>query len=537
MLVAQAGPASGQEFSLEGDELAIGRASENPVSIPDTSVSRKHALVRKTETGWAVSDLGSGNGTLLNGEAVSDETELVDGDVITLGDTELRFQAGEAAGGDDGDAGAEATRRPAPPRGGRAPSGIERSTGRGRPVRTSRAAEDPAADRAKKRKTTLRVVAVAVLLAAGGVGFKAIQQKKARADAENAELARKHRDEMADMFKDAKNLVKANKWLEAKAKLSQLTDTDPDFESKQVGNYLAIAEKEIPNQAAFDEAAAAIKAGELAKAAAALKKVKTTPQSETPLRAAKDALDAKATEKLGEARTLTQKDLAVQEKAKAMAEDILAAREEDREAAEIKKNADAMIYAIKNPTYVPPPPETPWLEVQSRFKTGDASGAMSLAQACATKQPKCRDLEAQIKEWDAKSKKVEDLTENDLIGLFELDKKIAGGTSSEQSRPIRTQFVTKLFMKASQLKTTGNWSRATEYARKVLSADPGHAGAQALVNEARTQAKDVYLRAYQLKDSQPDDAIKLFKDVLNMTPPDDDYNQKAKARLSELQKQ
>ncbi len=537
MLVAQAGPASGQEFTLEGDELAIGRASENPVSIPDTSVSRKHALVRKTETGWAVSDLGSGNGTLLNGEAVSDETELVDGDVITLGDTELRFQGGDAGGAEGGEGEAEATRRPAPPRGGRPASAIERSSGRGRPVRTSRAAEDPAAERAKKRKTTLRIVAVVVLLAAGGVGFKAIQQKKARADAENAELARKHREEMADMFKDAKSLVKANKWVEAKARLTQITETDPDFETKQVGNYLAIADKEIPNQNAFDEAAAATKAGELGKAAAALKKVKTTPQSETPLHAAKEALDARVQEKLVEVRAMTQKDLAVQEKAKAIAEDILAAHEDDREAAEIKKAAEAMIYAIKNPTYVPPPPETPWVEVQSRFKTGDATGALSLAQACANKQPKCRDLEAQIKEWDAKSKKVEDLNENDLIGLYELDKKIAGGTSSEQSKTIRTQLVARLFMKASQLKTTGNWSRATEYARKVLSADPNHAGAQALVNEARTQAKDVYLRAYQLKDSQPDDAIRLFKEVVSMTPADDDYNQKAKTRLAELQKQ
>ncbi|HEY1086877.1 MAG TPA: FHA domain-containing protein, partial [Archangium sp.] len=54
-LIAQTGPASGQEFTLEGDELVLGRAADNPVSIPDTSVSRKHALVRKTADGWAVS--------------------------------------------------------------------------------------------------------------------------------------------------------------------------------------------------------------------------------------------------------------------------------------------------------------------------------------------------------------------------------------------------------------------------------------------------------------------------------------------------
>jgi hypothetical protein len=69
----------------------------------------------------------------------------------------------------------------------------------------------------------------------------------------------------------------------------------------------------------------------------------------------------------------------------------------------------------------------------------------------------------------------------------------------------------------------------------VLDADPSHPGAQTLIGEARNQAKDVYLRGYQLKDNSPDEAAKLFKDVLNMTPSDDEYHQKADARLSELQ--
>ena len=156
-LIAQTGPASGQEFALEGDELVIGRAADNPVSIPDTSVSRKHALVRKTAEGWAVSDLGSGNGTMLNGEAISDETTLNDGDVITLGDTELRYSgAGGARGLRRG-----SDRRVVPRGGARRPpvrtartggGAIERSTGRGRPVRTSRMAEDPEESKKKRRK-------------------------------------------------------------------------------------------------------------------------------------------------------------------------------------------------------------------------------------------------------------------------------------------------------------------------------------------------------------------------------------------------
>ena len=141
-----------------------------------------------------------------------------------------------------------------------------------------------------------------------------------------------------------------------------------------------------------------------------------------------------------------------------------------------------------------------------------------------------------VKDFEAKSKRLEDLNENELIALYELDKRIAGGSSSDLSKPVRTQLVSKLFVKASQAKTTGNWSRAIEYARKVLQADPAHAGAQALVNEARNQAREIYLRGYQLKESNPDEAIKLFKDVMNMTPPDDENHQKARSRVAELQK-
>jgi len=355
---------------------------------------------------------------------------------------------------------------------------------------------------------------------------------------QEAVASKEHLAAMADLFKDAKSLVRQGKWVEAKAKLEEMQNEDADYETRQVENYLKIADSEIPNQSLLAEANDAIGKGELAKANAALSKVKTTTQ-EAAVKTAKDAIEAKIVEKMGEGRSLlvAASDLGKMEQLKAICEDILAVHPDDREAAELKKQAETAIYRIKNPTVAPPPPDTPWLEVQQRYKNGDSSGALSLAQACANKHAQCRTLESQIKEFETKSKKVEELSENDLIAMYDLDKKIAGGQSSELSRPLRTQLVSKLFVKASQAKTTGNWTRAIEYARKVLQADPSHIGAQSLQNEARTQAKEVYLRGYQLKDSSPDEAIKLFKDVMNMTPPDDEFYQKAKSRIQELQHQ
>ena len=539
-LIAQTGPASGQEFTLEGDELVLGRAADNPVSIPDTSVSRKHALVRKTADGWAVSDLGSGNGTMLNGEAIADETVLNDGDVITMGDTELRYQGPGSQPAGPGEATAEAPPRRPPVRTARSGGGgaIERSSARGRPVRTSRMAEDPEESKKKRRKIFVIVGGVLVVVMALGVGWKAIDNKRKIAQKQAEMQSREHLAAMADILKEAKNLVRNGKWVEAKEKLVELQGEDPDYETRQVENYLKIADAEIPNQGLLATANEAITKGELGKAAAALAKVKTTTQ-ENQLRAAKDALDAKTTEKVAEARGLTAfaSDLGKMEQLKALCDDILAARPEDRDATELKKTAETSIYRIKNPTVAPPPPDTPWLEVQQRFKNGDSAGALSLAQACANKHKQCATLEGQIKDFEAKSKKLEDLNEDGLVALYELDKKIAGGTSSELSRPVRTQLVSKLFVKASQAKTTGNWSRAIELARRVQQADPGHNGAQALINEGRGQAREIYLRGYQLKESSPDEAIRLFKDVMNMTPPDDETHQKAKSKVAELQKQ
>ncbi|MGV3624087.1 MAG: FHA domain-containing protein [Archangium sp.] len=535
-LTARSGPASGQEFTLDGDELVIGRAAENPVSIPDTSVSRKHAVVRKTGEGWAVSDLGSGNGTMLNGAPIADETQLNDGDVITMGDTELVYAGpGGGAAAEPAEAAGGSSRR-APVRTSRNGGAIERSTGRGRPVRTSRMSEDPEAAKKKRRKIFVAVGGSLVVILALLVGWKAIQNKRdfarKQADAEN----RLHQASMADLFKEAKTLVRQGKWAEARERLAEIQETDPEYEPKQVENYLKIADAEIPNQKLLAEANEAIGKGELARAFNALQKIKTATQ-EAAVRSARDALDAKVVEKMGEARGLLAfaSDLARMEQLKAIAEDILVVKPDDREAAELKKTAETAIYRIKNPTVAPPPPDTPWLEVSQRFKNGDSAGALSLAQACANKFSQCRALEGNIKDFEAKSKRLEDLNENDLITLYELDKKIAGGSSSELSRPVRTQLVSKLFVKASQAKTTQNWQRAIEYAKRVLQADPSHTGAQAILTEARKQAHEVYLRGYQLKETSPDEAARLFKEVMTMTPPDDEDHQKAKRWLNEIQ--
>jgi len=74
------------------DTAVIGRSPDCSVYLADSSVSRRHAEVRPAGDGWLLVDLGSTNGTRVNGATIS-ERRLVDGDTITVGDAKIRFEA------------------------------------------------------------------------------------------------------------------------------------------------------------------------------------------------------------------------------------------------------------------------------------------------------------------------------------------------------------------------------------------------------------------------------------------------------------
>jgi hypothetical protein len=77
---------------LLGDEATvIGRVPECAVPLSDPQVSRRHAEVRRDDFGFKVVDLGSTNGTQVNGVTVKEQS-LADGDVIVVGSTSLRYQ-------------------------------------------------------------------------------------------------------------------------------------------------------------------------------------------------------------------------------------------------------------------------------------------------------------------------------------------------------------------------------------------------------------------------------------------------------------
>jgi len=84
---------SGQRVPLGDRPVSIGRGSDCTVPLNDTNVSRRHAEIRPAQRAYVVVDLGSTNGTMVNGTVIQGEQRLADGDILSFGSTYVRFEA------------------------------------------------------------------------------------------------------------------------------------------------------------------------------------------------------------------------------------------------------------------------------------------------------------------------------------------------------------------------------------------------------------------------------------------------------------
>ncbi len=105
-IVIQSGDGAKGRVPLAKDRVTIGRSRESDIFLPDQWLSRHHAEIRAASGGFAVVDLGSKNGTLVNGVRIVEGRPLRHGDTITLGEHTLTFT--------DEDVAAEAADEPEP---------------------------------------------------------------------------------------------------------------------------------------------------------------------------------------------------------------------------------------------------------------------------------------------------------------------------------------------------------------------------------------------------------------------------------------
>lgn len=83
---------NGERITLDTDSLKIGRQASCRVVFNDSNVSREHAQLRRSADGWKLLDLGSTNGTKINGVKITEEQVLVNGDELGFGTSSAKFE-------------------------------------------------------------------------------------------------------------------------------------------------------------------------------------------------------------------------------------------------------------------------------------------------------------------------------------------------------------------------------------------------------------------------------------------------------------
>jgi hypothetical protein len=94
IVVKSADLADGEEYELNAAQLTIGRGNQNDLAIgSDEYASARHARFEPRQDGVWVQDLGSTNGTYLNGARLESPRRLTRGDIVRIGETDLRYES------------------------------------------------------------------------------------------------------------------------------------------------------------------------------------------------------------------------------------------------------------------------------------------------------------------------------------------------------------------------------------------------------------------------------------------------------------
>lgn len=278
-------------------------------------------------------------------------------------------------------------------------------------------------------------------------------------------------------FDQAKNHIREFKWREAQASLLELRLLSPDYPG--LVDYLSLVEKELPNHAHLKTAQAALAEHKLAVAKTELDQVNPdTVMFERAVSLKRELRDA-ADQRVAEARA--QLTTGPREPALAILEDVLAAFPDHPEAQQLRTQH---FISCEYPVSPPPPlPVDVWRQVVATFKRQDLLGATALAQACASRDPRCKSGLRDLKEFSTLEKRLDALKLPELLQLIRLDHQL---TESTAPSPLITRAVPRaaglLYERARAANARGQKRQATRDAQQVLQLDPGHAGAALLLS-------------------------------------------------------
>jgi hypothetical protein len=172
--------------------------------------------------------------------------------------------------------------------------------------------------------------------------------------------------------------------------------------------------------------------------------------------------------------------------------------------------------------------------VTERYKAGEIEEATRLAGVCVAKHARCKKRHSQLADFVDKNRRIEGLSPREFFDFYELDRQLSEGAGSANTRRILLFAVPTVESSAHNARLAGRLGEAATLAGGLLRMDSKNATALGVMEEVRAQAEETFLRGYTLRTTQPDQAERLFKEVLQMLPKGEDYAQKAQAQLRAL---
>lgn len=571
------GPDAGKKKRVRGGRMIIGRGDGCDLKLRDTSASRRHLEIIVGASGCIARDLGSGNGTKVNGERI-DEVSVSHGDEVVVGTTLLRI-VDELAALEERRKPKARIKEPEPPPHVEPFDGEpedEADDGAGVPARRA-----PSASRRPGRASGTAAVSIPEgearpkknLIILGGVAGGAllllgILIALLRPASPPPVPAGPTKDDVrsAKLMQDGKAALAAADYDKADGLWDEIEKIDPN--NVDLPDLRVRTKKEREARKAYQGAVGQIAEHNFDAARDALKSISPDTLVSDQANDLLKSLDKKQAEFLAQQveAKLAAKDI---EGARTLLPDLgrIAPADFDRVSKEIddaqaeadrdalkniksRKKREAMMREMKarkanaavqkdldsgfrkfHEASTPPQFDRAASEFDRISEGARSDKVRSRAHELAKSVRALSRYLADANQLDADQSYAAEITP--LSGALQALEKIepSGGLMGK----LKNRMVRGLVIKGRDAAARQDYAVAAKAFAKALQLKPGESSAREGMNNLRSRAKDVYLQAYEEQDRDPDSAKKLYEAVVQMTPSDDEYHDKAQKRLKALQ--
>jgi tetratricopeptide (TPR) repeat protein len=522
------------------DRFVIGRAPGSDVVIPDQAISRSHAALEKRSDGWYLVDLGSGNGTILNGERIT-EAQLFDGDVFRVGNADVTFTAPGAGAGQSAMGrtvmlpAAEATA-----------TGIGGASPRGGSIFQ------------RRKKFFLIIGSIVVFIGILGI-VKKLTQKPPEPEGptpdEVAAMEYQAAVEQAEAdFEKVKSLVKENRFQEALPIITEINEIIGDRDI--VRTYKESIELETSAEKAMVAAQARMAVDDFDQAMAELQKI--SPKSIQVEKASelKKQIDNKrlATTIDAAQKALEAKDY---EQVVALADQVLQSDPENQQVTEWKRKAETILEKQaatatkkkkkkkkKKKLAIAPPPSlrSKMLLAGSSLKayrSGDVDKAISVVGSSGVSAEGTN----QLRKFQKLYKRGIELSRNPgqasqaekfLSQAYKLDKRLGGG-KGKITDELKSKLAKVYFLKGVDAHNRRKYPEAFDNYMKAKEYRPDLKQVGQRLASLDKEARRLYETAYVIKLNQPEKAISHCQTVMKMVKKDNYSYGRCKKLIEKLQ--